>query len=54
MKNSRCCPKCRSRNIVRVLDDAHRYLSNSIYITKLVTVERGAVVRFWDISFTAS
>ena len=46
MKNSRCCPKCRSRNIVRVPNDAHRYLSNSIYITKLVTVERVAVVRY--------
>ena len=33
MKNSRCCRKCHSGNIIRVTDDAHRYLSNSICIT---------------------
>jgi len=46
MKNSRCCPKCHSNNIVRVPDDAHRYLANSICITKTVTVERVPVARY--------
>lgn len=46
MKNTRCCPKCQSKNIVRVPDNAHRYLSNSICITKFVTVERVPVARY--------
>lgn len=46
MKNTNCCPKCQSHNIVRVPDDAHRYLANSICITKLVTVERVPVARY--------
>lgn len=46
MKNAHCCPKCDSRNIVRVPDNAHRYLTNSICITKLVTVERIPVARY--------
>ena len=34
MKNTGCCPKCHSRNIVRVPDNAHRYASgHSIAIT---------------------
>ena len=39
MKNNAVCPKCGSHIVVRVPDDAHRYLANSICITKLVTVE---------------
>lgn len=46
MKNTRYCPKCQSKNIIRVPDDAHRYLSNSICITKFVTVERVPVARY--------
>lgn len=46
VKNSKCCPKCSSHNIVRVPDDAHRYLANSLCITKVVTVERIPVVRY--------
>ena len=46
MKNTGCCPKCHSRNIVRVLDNAHRYLAHSIAITKVVTVERVLVARY--------
>ncbi|MDE6846518.1 MAG: hypothetical protein K2J99_12250 [Lachnospiraceae bacterium] len=46
MKNVKHCPKCNSLNIVRVPDDAHRYLANSICITKLVTVERVPVARY--------
>lgn len=40
------CPKCGSSDLVRVPDDAHRYLANSICITKLVTVERIPVARY--------
>ena len=46
MKNAHICPKCGSRDIVRVPDGAHRYLANSICITKLVTVERVPVARY--------
>lgn len=46
MRNAHVCPKCGSRDIVRVPDNAHRYLANSICITKLVTVERVPVARY--------
>lgn len=46
MKDSRCCPKCNSLNIDYVPDNAHRYLSNSIYITKHAFVERIPVTRY--------
>lgn len=46
MKNTALCPKCGSRNVVRVPDDAHRYLSNSIAITKVVWVDRVPVARY--------
>ena len=46
MKNTKCCPKCHSHNVVRVLDDAHRYLANSICITRFITVERVPVARY--------
>ena len=40
MKNTARCPKSGSHNLVRVPDDAHRYLGNSISITKVVPVAR--------------
>ena len=40
MKNTKHCPKCGTQNIVRVPDDAHRYLANSICITKFAVVKR--------------
>lgn len=46
MKRTGICPKCGSRDLVRVPDDAHRYLANSICITRLVTVERVPVGRY--------
>ena len=46
MKNNAVCPKRGSHIVVRVPDDAHRYLANSICITKLVTVERVPVARY--------
>lgn len=46
MKHSGFCPKCRSAHVIRVPDNAHRYLSNSIAITKWVTVNRIPVARY--------
>lgn len=46
MKNTARCPKCGSHNLVRVPDDAHRYLSNSISITKVAWVKRVPVARY--------
>lgn len=46
MKYSKSCPKCNSTNIAYVPDNAHRYLSNSIYITKNAFVERVPVTRY--------
>lgn len=46
MKNTKCCPKCHSKDIVRVPDNAHRYLSHSIVITRAITVDRIPVVRY--------
>lgn len=46
MKNTKCCPKCSSNNIVRVPDNAHRYLANSIAITNVAWVRRIPVARY--------
>lgn len=46
MKNTKICPKCNSQNIVRVPDNAHRYLANSICITGLTIVKRVPVARY--------
>ncbi len=46
MKNTKCCPKCNSENIVRVPDNAHRYLANSIAITNIAWVKRIPVARY--------
>ena len=46
MKNTSRCPKCGSRSILRVPDDAHRYLSNNICITKMAFVKRIPVARY--------
>ena len=46
MKNTKLCPKCNSQNIVRVPDDAHRYLANSICITMFAWVKRIPVARY--------
>ena len=46
MKNTKRCPKCGSNNIARVPDDAHRYLANSIAITKIAWVKRIPVTRY--------
>lgn len=46
MKQTRKCPKCGSREVARVPDNAHRYLANSIPITKGAWVKRVPVVRY--------
>ncbi len=46
MKNTKHCPKCGSREVVRVPDNAHRYLANSICITRIATVKRVPVARY--------
>ena len=46
MKEGKRCPKCGSKEIIRVPDDAHRYLANSICITGLVTVKRIPITRY--------
>jgi len=46
MKNTGTCPKCGSRAVIRVPDNAHRYLANSICITRVVTVRRVPVARY--------
>ena len=40
MKDAGTCPKCGSGEVVRVPDNAHRCLANSICITRLAGVRR--------------
>ena len=46
MKNTKRCPVCGSTDVIRVPDDAHRYLANSICITRALTVKRIPVARY--------
>lgn len=46
MKNTTCCPKCGSKNMVCVPDNTHRYLANSIAITNVAWVKRIPVARY--------
>ena len=46
MKNTNCCPKCGSKSIACVPDNAHRYLANSIAITNIAWVKRIPVARY--------
>lgn len=46
MRRTGCCPKCGSQRVARVPDNAHRYLANSICITKFATVRRIPVARY--------
>ena len=46
MKNTKRCPKCGSTDLIRVPDDAHRYLANSICITRFAWVKRIPVARY--------
>lgn len=46
MMNTKRCPVCGSADVIRVPDDAHRYLANSICITRFFTVKRIPVARY--------
>lgn len=47
MKDTHLCPKCGSRNIVRVPDNAHRHASgNNIYTTTLTLLGKIPVIRY--------
>ena len=46
MKNTKRCPICGSTDVIRVPDNAHRYLANSICITKFAWVKRVPVARY--------
>lgn len=46
MKETKRCPKCGSGETIRVPDDAHRYLANSICITRFAVVKRVPVARY--------
>ena len=47
MKNTRCCPKCHSENIVRVPDNPSRYTSgNNIYTTTVTLFGKIPVIRY--------
>ena len=47
MKNSSCCPKCHSENIVRVPDHPARHDSgNNIYTTRMTLFGKIPVIRY--------
>lgn len=47
MKNTGCCPKCNSRNIVRVPDNPNRYASgNNVYTTTITLFGKILVIRY--------
>lgn len=46
MKSTHRCPKCGSGDVIRVPGNAHRYLANSICITRFAWVRRIPVDRF--------
>ena len=46
MKRTHKCPKCGSTDIAFVPDNAHRYLANSICVTKAAWVKRIPVARY--------
>ena len=47
MKQSRCCPKCASRNILRIPDHPGRYASgNNIYTSNFTLVGKIPVIRY--------
>lgn len=47
MKQSGVCPKCGSREIVRIPDNPYRHASgNNIYTTKLTLIGKIPVIRY--------
>ena len=47
MKNTNCCPKCGSRNVVRVPDNPNRHASgNNIYTSAFTLLKKIPVIRY--------
>lgn len=47
MKNTNCCPKCRSYNIVRIPDNPYRHASgNNIYTSSFTLAGKIPVIRY--------
>lgn len=47
MKNTKCCSKCNSRNIVRVPDNQYRHASgNNIYTSTFTLMRKIPVIRY--------
>lgn len=47
MKNTRCCPKCNSHDIIRVPDNPSRYSSgNNIYTSTFTLMKKIPVIRY--------
>lgn len=47
MKNSKCCPKCNSNNVVRVPDNPNRHASgNNIYTSTITLIKKIPVIRY--------
>ena len=57
MKNTKCCPKCSSQNIVRVPDNQNRHASgNNIYTSTFTLIKKSrssvmsaVIVAMWRI-----
>lgn len=47
MKNTKCCPKCGSHDIIRVPDNQNRHASgNNIYTSTFTLVRKIPVIRY--------
>lgn len=47
MKNTKCCPKCHSGNIIRIPDNQNRHASgNNIYTSTMTLVGKIPVIRY--------
>lgn len=47
MKNTKCCPKCSSQNIIRVPDNLRRHASgNNIYTSAFTLLQKIPVIRY--------
>lgn len=47
MRNTGCCPKCHSKNIVRVPDNPGRHASgNNIYTSTMTLIGKIPVIRY--------
>ena len=47
MRNGKYCPKCQSKNIIRVPDNSYRHASgNNIYTTTMTLIGKIPVIRY--------